>query len=39
MKISIKWKNPLLRALLLGFALALIFLFAGDHFKFVYQAY
>jgi hypothetical protein len=39
MKISIIWKNPWLRAVLLGFALALVLIFAGDHFKFVYQAY
>ena len=39
MKISVKWKNLWLRAVLLGLALALVLLFAGEHFKFVYQAY
>ena len=39
MKITIRWKNPWLRAVLLGCALALILLFAGEHFKFIYQAY
>lgn len=39
MKISITWKNPWLRVVLLGLALALVLIFAGDHFKFVYQAY
>lgn len=39
MKITIRWKNPWLRAVILGFALALVILFAGDHFKFVYQGY
>lgn len=39
MKISIRWKKPWLRAVLLGVALALVLIFVGDHFKFVYQAY
>ena len=39
MKISITWKSPWLRGILLGLALALVLIFAGDHFKFVYQAY
>jgi hypothetical protein len=39
MKISIRWKNPWLRVVLLAIALALVLLFADDHFKFVYQVY
>jgi hypothetical protein len=39
MKITVIWKNPLLRAVLLGIALALVWIFSGDQFKFVYQAY
>lgn len=39
MKITVTWKNQWERAVLLGFALALVWIFAGDHFKFVYQAY
>lgn len=39
MKIIINWKNPWLRAVLLGIAMALLIVFAGDHFRFLYQAY
>lgn len=39
MKITVQWKNRWLRATLLGLALALVLIFSGEHFKFVYQAY
>ena len=39
MKIIINWKNPWLRAVLLGIAMSLLIVFAGDHFRFLYQAY
>ena len=39
MKITLRWKTPWLRAVLLGFAMALVLLLAGERFRFVYQAY
>jgi hypothetical protein len=39
MKITVKWKNPWLRAVVLGCALAVVLLFAGEQVRFVYQAY
>ena len=39
MKIIIQWKNPWLRAILLGIALGIVLIFAGETVQFVYQAY
>lgn len=39
MKITIQWKNPWRRAILLGIALGIVMIFASETVQFVYQAY
>lgn len=39
MKIRFRWTNPWLRAIVLGVMLLLLAFYAGDGFRFVYQAY
>lgn len=39
MKIIIQWKNPWLRAIVLGIALGFVLIFASETVQFVYQAY
>lgn len=39
MKIRLRWVNPWLRAVALAAMLLLLAIYAGDAFRFVYQAY